>query len=68
MRTGSVKSLGSVKLTFHDGFYMLYRDICSNTLNRSPAVQAILSRQLVLSEHLAIMSRQQIRRLGHLDC
>jgi hypothetical protein len=65
-RTGSIKPLGSVKLAFHDGFYMLYRDTCSNTLNRSPAVLAILSRQLLLSEHMAILSRQQLRGLGHL--
>jgi hypothetical protein len=66
VRNGSIKPLGSVKLAFHDGFYMLYRDTCSNTLNRSPAVLAILSRQLLLSEHMAILSRQQLRKLGHL--
>jgi hypothetical protein len=66
IRSGSIKPLESVKLAFHDGFYMLYRDTCSNALNRSPTVLVILSRQLLLSEHMAILSRQQLRRLGHL--
>jgi len=45
---------------------LLYRDTCSNTLNRSPGSPALLSRQLVLSEQLAILSKQQLRKLGYL--